>query len=336
MPRARLVAATLLVLWVAPLHAQSPRAEDVRFSSHELQLGGILLLPAGQGPFPALVFLHGSGCSTRDEMRPIAEVLVKRGYAVLLFDKRGCGASQGDWATASLFDLASDAEALGFLAARSNVDRARLGLWAISQSGWVAPVAATRSSLARFLIVVTGGGASPREVEVFGYGQRLRSQGSSIEAHPAATKLLDAYFSYLETGKERAALMQRIGSAKQESWYAAVNLDRILPSEASRPAWAWVATYDPLPDIQKIKVPTLVLLGARDDLAPTTVSAQKWVAGLQQSGAPGSQVVIVPEAGHGLTVGGHHGQGGARQYAVGFLPTVGAWLETLTGVPPAR
>ena len=180
------------------------------------------------------------------------------------------------------------------MAARSDIDTARLGLWSISQSGWVAPIVSNRSSLARFSIVVTGGGASPRQVEEFGYDQRLRHQGSSLESIPAATELLEAYFSYLETGEGRAALLRMIDSARQQPWYDALNLDRVLPSDTSRPAWAWVATYDPLPDIQMVKIPSLVLLGAQDNLAPTEFSAQRWITGLQRGGVPGSQTVLAP------------------------------------------
>jgi predicted alpha/beta-fold hydrolase len=100
-PRVWSVSAALLVLLAGESHAQSLRAEEARFLSNQMELRGVLLLPAGQGPFPALVFLHGSGCSTRDDMRAAAETFVKRGYAGLLFDKRGCGAFQGDWTRAS-------------------------------------------------------------------------------------------------------------------------------------------------------------------------------------------------------------------------------------------
>jgi pimeloyl-ACP methyl ester carboxylesterase len=330
----RLLTGTLLVLFAGQAYAQSSLAQEVTFLSGKVELRGTVLLPEGRGPFPAIVFLHGSGCSTRGDMRPIADSFVERGYAGLVFDKRGCGASKGNWSAASLLDLAADAEAaLRFIVARPDIDQTRVGLWGISQSGWVAPIAATRSDLARFLIVVTGGGASPREVETFGHGQQLRHRGTSIEANPAAGKLLDAYFGYLETGKERAALLQLIDSAKQQSWYEALRLDGVLPSEKSRPAWAWVATYDPLPDIQKIMIPTLVLFGAQDGLLPVAVSVQRWTAGLQQAKAHGSQVVTFPEAGHGITLGGHHGPGGPRQYAPGFIPTVAAWLETVTLAP---
>lgn len=317
-----------------PVDAGELRSVEVGFKSGRIELAGTILLPAGPGPFPAIVYLHGSGCSTRDDMRHFAEAFVSRGYAGLLFDKRGCGASGGSWTTSSLLDLASDAEAaLKELASRPDVDGARLGMWGVSQAGWVAPIAANRSGLARFLIAVTGGGATPRQVEAFGYDQALRRKGLSLEATPGAKELLTAYFAFLDSGMGRAELLDSIDRAKGEPWYDALNLERVLPSEASRPAWEWVATYDPLPDIRKLRVPALVLLGARDEDTPLPESSQRWIDGLREGGSTGSQVIVFPEAGHGLTVGGHHGPGPRATYARGYLPAVDAWLETVTGTP---
>ena len=58
-------------------------------------LPGILSLPTGDGPFPAVVLVHGSGPNDRDEsigpnkiFRDLAEGLASRGIAVLRYDKR--------------------------------------------------------------------------------------------------------------------------------------------------------------------------------------------------------------------------------------------------------
>ncbi len=316
--------------------ASSPaiRSEEVRFSNMQVELAGTLLLPLGKEPFAAIVFLHGSGCSTRKDLQPVAEALVERGHAALIFDKRGCGASTGSWVASSLFDLAADAQAaLRYLASRPEVDPARVGLWGISQSGWITPIVASRSERASFLIVVTGGGASPREVEMFGYEQQLRRQEIVDEEMEAARKLLDTYFAYLATGKGRDSLLDLIAAAKEQTWYSALNIERVLPSETSRPAWEWVATYDPSLDIKNITIPTLVLLGAKDDSSPIQVTATRWITGLAQTGVSRSRVVIFPEAGHGLTVGGHHGHRASRQYVPGYFSEVANWLQFVLQAP---
>lgn len=65
--------------------------EEVTFQNGDLDLAGMLFLPGGTGPFPAVVVIHGSGTSRRDNpwyLTIVAE-LQSNEFAVLLPDKRG-------------------------------------------------------------------------------------------------------------------------------------------------------------------------------------------------------------------------------------------------------
>jgi hypothetical protein len=83
--------------------------EEVGFENGGTHLAGTLLAPVTPGPHPAIVMLHGSGPSTRESLQPFADVFARNGIAVLLHDKRGTGASTGNWTHATFDDLASDA-----------------------------------------------------------------------------------------------------------------------------------------------------------------------------------------------------------------------------------
>jgi pimeloyl-ACP methyl ester carboxylesterase len=81
-------------------------------------LAGTLTLPAGAGPHPAVLLLHGSGRLDRDGNTrrtplnlggPLAAVLAARGIATLRYDRRGVGASPGDWHTVGFTDNRRDA-----------------------------------------------------------------------------------------------------------------------------------------------------------------------------------------------------------------------------------
>src|SRR5207302_9634236 len=68
---------------------------DVEDVSVEWAVPGTLSMPVGNGPFPAVVLVHGSGPNDRDEtvglnmpFRDLAWGLASRGIAVLRFDKR--------------------------------------------------------------------------------------------------------------------------------------------------------------------------------------------------------------------------------------------------------
>ena len=66
------------------------REEAVDFESHGSTIQGTLMLPAGEGPFPAIVWTHGSGRVDREDplYRSHAAWVVEHGIASLIYDKR--------------------------------------------------------------------------------------------------------------------------------------------------------------------------------------------------------------------------------------------------------
>lgn len=116
------------------------RREDVRFSNGNVQLAGTLISPTTQGPHPAVILVHASGAEDREHLLPFARFLIRHGIAVLGYDKRGVGASTGDWNQASFDDLAGDiVAAFEYLKSRNDIRRAEIGMLGWSQAGWVMP-----------------------------------------------------------------------------------------------------------------------------------------------------------------------------------------------------
>ncbi len=68
------------------------RTEDVSIRSGDAVLKGVLHLPSGKGPHPAVVLAHGSGDATRHVAIWNMHFL-RMGLAVLSLDKRGAGTS---------------------------------------------------------------------------------------------------------------------------------------------------------------------------------------------------------------------------------------------------
>jgi pimeloyl-ACP methyl ester carboxylesterase len=304
-------------------------ATEVMFHNGDVVLAGSLVLPQGSPPFPALVLLHGSGPAPRQWLRPVADRLVASGYACLIYDKRGVGGSTGSWTRASVSDLAEDAAAaVRFLANQQTIDASRIGLWATSQGGWIAPIAAQRSPVA-FLVVVTGGGIPPREVEWFGYENALNRNGIEGEGRRLAHNLLRQYFDYLATGEGFEKLQAMIDANKTTSWYSALQLDRVVPTPADRQYWSWIATYDPASDVEKLSVPVLLMFGGKDAMTPPA-SIDYWSRSLSRSNA-NVTVRLFPEAGHGITVGETGLHDSAAPRASGFWEMAIAWLNAVTG-----
>ena len=133
-----------------PVKPYPYREEDATYKSAGNTLAATLTIPAGQGPFPAVLLIAGSGPHDRDESllghKPflvLSDYLTRKGIVVLRADKRGVGKSTGDYAKATTADFAADAEAgVAYLKTRPEVDQRKIGILGHSEGGIVAPMVA--------------------------------------------------------------------------------------------------------------------------------------------------------------------------------------------------
>ena len=171
------------------------RETDVSFlnTTTRQHLAGTLTVPAGEGPFAAVVLLSDSGPQSRDAevsgyrmFGQLADYLSRHGIAVLRFDDRGVGKSGGTYANATTADLATDAQAgLAFLRARPLISAHRVGLLGHGEGANVALLAAAGPGRAPAFVVSLAGYGQP------GFDVLLRQQGEImrlIGADPAQVK----------------------------------------------------------------------------------------------------------------------------------------------------
>src|SRR5258708_11194255 len=152
------------LVWGACAQAAAPQPLPATFQNGEVRLAFTLDLATGKGPFPAVVFGHGSGGRTRDDLAGCASEWTRRGFAVLRFDKRGVGESTGTFVFVGTKDspevfpqLASDIVAgVRFLRTRPEINPRRIGLAGWSQAGWILPHAARELGDAAFLVLFSG------------------------------------------------------------------------------------------------------------------------------------------------------------------------------------
>jgi uncharacterized protein len=158
----------------SPASASRSAQLEVRFRSGSATLAGTLTLPPGDGPFPAAVYVSGSGPTLREESHWLDGLFVAHGIAVLAYDKRGIGQSggvyAGDLATeGTIAQLAGDAVAAGrFLRAQAHIDPARVGFYGLSQGGWIIPQAAVRAGTAiSWSVIESGPAVTEGEADTF-------------------------------------------------------------------------------------------------------------------------------------------------------------------------
>jgi pimeloyl-ACP methyl ester carboxylesterase len=187
-------------------------------------------------------------------------------------------------------------------------------------------VAAGRTDVA-FVIAITGGGVSPKMIEMFDYERRLLHNGISGPDLDAARKTLLAYFGYLAGTVPRSEVTNLLETGKGKPWPAALGMSRVLPDESTREAWAWVATFDPKPSLAALRGPVLALIGGRD--RDPAVEVTTWQEALRENPSPRTEIRVVPGAGHELTLGDSHA---ARIFNREALDGMAAWAASI----PAR
>src|SRR5262249_40817104 len=170
------------------------RQYEVRIPAAGAVLAGTLTLPPGPGPFPAAVYVSGSGPTLREESHWLDSVFVSHGVAVLAYDKRGVGQSSGRYpgslaSVETIGRLAGAAVAAArFVAAQPGIDRARVGFYGISQGGWIIPQAAVRAGRAVSWAVIESG-PLVTQGESDSFYNVAQSAGSIAEAEARAEAL---------------------------------------------------------------------------------------------------------------------------------------------------
>ncbi len=141
-----------------------PESRTGTFTSDFASLAYTMDMPSGRGPFPVVVLVHGSGRTTRDEMLDIVPRFLSRGIAILRYDKRGVGASEGVYSgvgpinsTTMIPQLARDAAAAFATACNApGIEQSRCGFFGASQAGWVIAEALPSLPRAAFAILFSG------------------------------------------------------------------------------------------------------------------------------------------------------------------------------------
>lgn len=271
--RLRLILASLaivvmLIAMFLTFHPDRPlwiRNEEFSVRTADgVTLSGTLSVPRWSEPIGAVVVVHGSGPLAREHLRGDVRSLVANGFAVVHYDKRGAGQSQGEYMPSAsnpmtrIVDvLADDAVAMMTkLQTRFKDESIEYGFFGASQAGWIIPLAATRcSAQPSFMIIISG---TPASTGVEGFYSQLTGDG---------------------TGD---ALQPDMNEVKRQTL-----------------AFDGDPGFDPMPFWAELNRPTLWLLGDADRSVPTFASLdilEKHIG----SGHPEHHVIRYQNCGHDL------------------------------------
>jgi pimeloyl-ACP methyl ester carboxylesterase len=303
-------AAFVLAVLVAPsccrhVLAEGPpapafRTEEVSFRSGDNTLKGVLVLPNIRGPHPAVAFVHGSGDLDRNDWTlhpPLREHLARRGIASLCWDKPGVGASTGDWSRQSFQDRAQEAlDAIKFLRTRPDIDREHIGLWGISQGGWICPLAASLSADCAFIVLVSAPATTIEDQDLYRVEQGMRADGMPARDIDAALAFARRRLRLVRGGSfEEFDAAQR--EVSDERWFNDY-VHRLGPRDFA--FGAKNIAYDGRPTLERVKCPVLVIVAERDTIVPAKSSAVLIKDILTRAGNQDVTVKTFPGADHFL------------------------------------
>ncbi|HEY8378531.1 MAG TPA: alpha/beta fold hydrolase, partial [Nannocystis sp.] len=306
---------------IAPKRPQEPKppfpyaVREATFPSaakDKVTLAGTLTLPQGTGPFPGVVLLTGSGPQDRDESlmghKPflvLADHLTRAGFAVLRFDDRGVGGSQGVLEKASQADLAGDARgALDWLARQPEVDSKRLGLIGHSEGAMIAARAAALDKRVGAVVMLAGPGVSGREIltqQLIAIARARALAQADIDAQVALQKQLLAALGARKPRPELEAILRKLVALQTEA-ATPEQIDALVAASIASLDTPWFHDFleaDPRVDLRKLKkTPVLALIGSLDLQVPASENIPEIEKALAKAGNKDVTVKTLPGLNH--------------------------------------
>ncbi len=284
---------------VAIIKSQTPKppfsysSENIVYDNidHSVHYAATLTRPAGDGKFPAVVIISGSGSQDRDgtlgahkSYAVLADYLTRKGIAVLRVDDRGVGGtSLGndiDNITSEVFS--KDVETgMAYLQSRSDIDTKKIGLIGHSEGGMIAPMIASRREDVAFIILLAGPGISGEKIWDYQMERNYIKPGLNEKDYQKAARLVHNVFSAFIKSTDYTTVKLDMAHAYQ-NWRKEVpdTMEiRLLTvkGEEAFIKWAevmkaahalhWInyfLSYQPAGNLQKVKCPLLALNGESD------------------------------------------------------------------------
>jgi hypothetical protein len=293
-------------------------SEDVTFINDKfnIKLAGTLTIPSGPGPFKAVIMITGSGAQNRNEElmghKPfliIADYLSRNGIAVLRYDDRGVGGSQGNYSEATSADLATDAEAaLNFLRNDPKINQKEIGFIGHSEGGLIAPIVATSHDDVGFIVSLAGPGVTGQQIIIRQAQDIGRLSGEKEIDIKESTETNKKLYAVLRKEKDNNKAETKILAIYKEILLKkktpegdaekAVSQLKISFGASTYTWWRYFIMTDPAIYWKKVRCPVLALDGEKDLQVAANENLPAIEKAVRSSGNKSVKTIKLPELNH--------------------------------------
>jgi pimeloyl-ACP methyl ester carboxylesterase len=299
-----------------------------------------------------VVLISGSGPQDRNEEivghKPfwvIADHLSRHGIAVLRFDDRGHGASEGDFGSATSEDFATDARsAMEYLKTRKEIGP--IGLMGHSEGGIIAPLLAAKYADVKFIVMLAGPGIRGDKLLLSQEEAIWRSEDTDeaeiqrqlyvsgkiyelIEADTGPDSLKVSIRDFIERSIADSLITIPEGNSKEEV------ISQYTGAMAS-PWILWFLRHDPAPVLEQVTCPVLAINGSKDLQVPSAANLVAIGAALEKGGNQDYTLKEFPSLNHLFQEceTGHPEEYAQieQTFSTEVLEYITAWIRARTGL----
>ena len=247
------------------------------------KLAGTLTFPRGEGRFPAVILITGSGGQDRDGtvaghrlFLVLADYLTRKGIAVLRVDDRGIGGSDLGSRDVTSENFAGDVLAgIEYLKTRKEINSKQIGLIGHSEGGMIAPMVAARSKDVAFIVMLSGMGQTGEDLLLTQLALLQKAGGEKPENIPRAIDFQKDLYAIIKAETDNRTAERKIVEmmAKRKGKMNERELKEFAQVEADvkthlplmlSPWYRYFLSYNPRPTLEKVKIPVLALNGEND------------------------------------------------------------------------
>jgi uncharacterized protein len=307
------------------------KTEKITFQKNRFQIVGELKIPEEGTKHPLVIMVHGDGPAYRNYFSKLKDCILRAGYATLVWDKPGYGDSNGILNNKHLRAERADvlAAAVEHMKNHPEIDTDRIGVWGISQAGYVIPMALLKTDDISFMIMVGCPGENGINQTGYLIGRQLQFGGfaekdaKEFENHFVQLFYAKSFEQYIKHAKPLYdnPIQRELGFVS-----ALWNKQNWQPFDSKDEGF-----FDPITIIETVTIPSLVFFGEKDTQVDPIQGIEAYEKAFQKAGNQNYQIKLIPNANHGIILSetGSMKERSRKGYALEYLEIMEEWLRGL-------